>query len=168
MATTFFLTEVKTGHLKGTVACKAAWKVSLRIVALTVHLHTVRCYPVFELRGCAFSPSSNNLRNFATNKQRFIASAESIVTSVMPDFICCYIFFYCKRAKLKIIMFAMDMYPEHRREYHSQVWHGVFFNFLNPNLFVILPWDYTDCKSSGTNMKCLLNGRVQQTSWFPV
>lgn len=41
---------------------------------------------------------------------RFIASAESTVTSVMPDFTCCYVFFFIsKRANSKKVMFVINM-----------------------------------------------------------
>lgn len=41
---------------------------------------------------------------------RFIASAESTVTSVMPDFTCCYVFFLSAKGQTQtIVMFVMDI-----------------------------------------------------------
>lgn len=65
----------------------------------------------------------------------FIASAESTVTSVMPDFTCCYVFFLsAKRANSATTMFVMDIITTVLKRILKS---GVFLNFIN--LFFSLP-----------------------------
>lgn len=59
----------------------------------TCRAFTLRCYPVFERHGCAFSPLKTQKIYETLLQTPCIASAESTVTSVMPDFTCCYTFF---------------------------------------------------------------------------
>lgn len=66
---------------------------------------------MFQLHGCAFSLLHYPKDLLKTLLQtRFIASAESTVTSVMPDFTCCYVFFFSisKSANSTVVMFVID------------------------------------------------------------
>lgn len=114
---------------------------------------------MFELHGCAFSPLFFNTQKISETllQTRLIASAESTLTSVMPDFTCCYIFSIVKkkekRAKFSNSDHVCYGYNNHSIEGNITARYGkvCFLNFLNSTMcfFPLFPWAYTDCKSSG-------------------
>lgn len=137
------------GQFEETVASSRNRHKTRPLCIRTCRAFTLRCYPVFERHGCAFSPLKDpkDLWNFATNSKNHLSRVNCNICDAWLHLLL-HIFNSQQRANSTKLLFVLNIIPMVLQSILQSG--GKLFSWLRLHWFssALFPRGHIDCKSS--------------------